>query len=637
MNILKRLHFSPFFTKQNLPNLCFWLIAIIAPFFVFYFIFTRPTMLTTIASGLVQRRDIWLFVYFLFISLSFFVKGLKGSYMGLILQVFTFLIMLLGLWSTAHNATWLMLGIFSKSDGLGYANDALGLLNGNLYDYSGKRPLFTGFLAVILVLTGQHLKYTLLIITVITAIAFFFFAHYLSIHIKPVAIGVLFAMILLYTRRYIGLTFSELPGIALSALAICFYLISLKPHQKKYSLLGLFTIFLAFLVRPSTVFLIPFLLLWSCLEFNKRIRINWKYLLIGCLILIILLGLHQALYMILAEQDSVPFGNFSYVLYGLAKGGVGWRQVYFDFPEVKTMLNADVYPFILEKAFASIKEYPSLLLKGILISYRDFFVPGENGVYGYTGFYWFLIIFAMIGSFFLLKNFNKPFNRFLIFALAGILLSVPIAPPIDSGRMRVYAIAIPFTLLLPSFGISSLMDLLLRWKPKIAKYFSPHQPGGYSLHPAFLIAFTAILAFCMLFAPLLVKAASKPPEMGANPCNPQEFHEVTRINDGWYVNIKGDETKTFIPNVQYKDFIASIHALSTLKLTLLIEDSLPQGSSLIETYNILDDQTYFLITPTDAMPDVGNQYHVCGQIEKISYDGIKLVKVREFHPLESGD
>ncbi len=147
-----------------------------------------------------------------------------------------------------------------------------------------------------------------------------------------------------------------------------------------------------------------------------------------------------------------------------------WDKVFVDHPELRQLPADQQANAIYRLAFDNIAHHPLWLVQGIgrqyyyLISptwYNSYsYVEGENRALSLAVQYA-LMAMAVWGGVQAWKRRKTPLYSLLLLAWAGILLSVPFVPPVDTNRMRTYAAVIPFMASLPALG---LQDIIMRLK-----------------------------------------------------------------------------------------------------------------------------------------------------------------------------
>jgi hypothetical protein len=181
-------------------------------------------------------------------------------------------------------------------------------------------------------LVNGDLQWALLILAIIGALCIFVAASSLARIAGYLAASLLATALFLFYRRFIGLPNSEQLGLGLGCLALAFMLIAAVTENAKEGLVGLFLLGLGIAARPGT-FLIPIAaLLWFAAKLpmlGRKRLVNLGLGLVAVSMGIILTFLCNFL---LAEKGSAAFSNYSYSLYGIARGGLGWEQFSIEHP-----------------------------------------------------------------------------------------------------------------------------------------------------------------------------------------------------------------------------------------------------------------------------------------------------------------
>lgn len=166
----------------------------------------------------------------------------------------------------------------------------------------------------------------------------------------------------------------------------------------------------------------------------------------------------------LVRTAGVPggqaFSDFPDTFYGIAAGGKRWVQVYVDHPEVAALPLHDRNKEVMRLAWNLILSHPAGVLLSMATAYGNFLgLPGpfhfidpmppgaENIAYRAI-----LSAFSLWAMWMICRRRSDPHASLLLAALAGILLSVPFIPPVDSDRLRIYAATVPLTAALVAVG-----------------------------------------------------------------------------------------------------------------------------------------------------------------------------------------
>ncbi|NMB57656.1 MAG: hypothetical protein GYA12_00670 [Chloroflexi bacterium] len=410
-----------------------------------------------------------------------------------------------GLWASGQSEQYILGGIIPFSDARFYFTDSHRLLEGSVF-FTGaaRRPLFTTLMSSIQWLTGQNLPLTIAVLTLILGYAMYFATYEFRTREGAIAGSVFLVLLYSYARLLLGKTLSEFAGLPLGLLALVFMLRGITRKQLKLMITGLFLLSLGLNARAGAFFILPVLALWTGWYFRKSGGLHWRSFILACLAVVLGFLINLVAFNTYSSPDSAPFGNFSFTIYGVARGGLGWTQVFTEHPETWEMPTGEQSRYIYSLTLDIIRRKPMNLVKGILSSYQTFFSLddyygslcwfGDQGVTGTIariGYY----LLMLTGLFFCIKNIKNPVRSFYLTSFIGIVLSIPFAPPIDSNRMRVYAATIPFFISIPGIGLASLADHL-PWE-----FFRPDKTEFPSLIPPKTLS--AVLVIMMTVQPLI--------------------------------------------------------------------------------------------------------------------------------------
>src|SRR4030042_4916472 len=174
---------------------------------IFFATLTVPTSLS------LNARNGYLVPLIFSILVAFFLS-LKNNSCSLMLSLSSMLILfalpLSALWTTGLSNGFVIGGLLPFSDAALYYNDANRLIEDGMFSaFSTARPLFIGFLAVVLKLTGGNLKLTLAILVLITALAICLATMQVRRSIGAAPAAVFMLVCFLFYRRFIGTTVTE--------------------------------------------------------------------------------------------------------------------------------------------------------------------------------------------------------------------------------------------------------------------------------------------------------------------------------------------------------------------------------------------------------------------------------------------
>lgn len=268
---------------------------------------------------------------------------------------------------------------------------------------------------------------------------------------------------LLFYKFFIGTIMTEQLGFLLCNITFALFWNGTQTRNKFVVLVGLFVLSFGLNVRAGAMFALVTLPIWIGYTFEKR-KFSVKLAGIAFLISFSGLLLNFLFVNLFVNNDGGLFSNFGYTLYGVAAGNKGWYQFRLDHPEITAAGSIEI-------AIRQIINNPFLFLKGILLTYKDYFNPSTCWAFCFLQIKsivsnTFLLLLFISGIISLIKNRRKPLHLFLIFLLFGILLSIPFAPTRDAGN-RTYTITNPFLISILIIGflwIKECFSSLLRNK-----------------------------------------------------------------------------------------------------------------------------------------------------------------------------
>ena len=450
----------------------------------------------------------WLILLFLFGFFSVLLQQ-KGAVWEGVQSAIVFALFALPLvykWQFAQFDTFILGGLQPWSDASGYLLEAQRLLHGLLLTLAGaRRPLFQAFLAALLHLTGGDFMATLAVLNLINALAVLLIVR--EARRRYSAVGASFLLLFEYEfyTRFAGTTMTEQLGFALGNLAVFFLLIASKNKNIIHALLGLGLLSLALIARAGAFFILPGLIIWIALAFRSK-NVLWRAPGLAIAVVVLAFILNSVLLKTLADPQGIPFSNYSYTLYGLASGNKGWTQAGQDHP---TASATEVFSLAIQK----IRSDPTLLLRGMLRSFRDYFTV-DRGAFTFIPFgslqsranvlLWGLIFTGLVFS---ILNRREGIHGLILASFIGVFASLFLVPPIDANDMRAFAATIPFTALWPVEGGYALIF----WSKKLLKQRedSNIEESGLPVQ-RLAIGFSAVLVVMAIPGPILLHSLARP-------------------------------------------------------------------------------------------------------------------------------
>ncbi|MBK9925682.1 MAG: hypothetical protein IPP66_10355 [Anaerolineales bacterium] len=500
-----------------------------------------------------------------------------------------------------------LLGVFPSSDANGYFTGAIKVLYGeDIPPFAARRPLFITYLSTILFLTRQDLVLSLVVLAVIVAISLFLLVSEVknNFGVLPAAL-VAAIMIYCYSGRYTGKFLTEQLGIPLGMLSLSIFLRALRQNSFRHAIWGVFVLAIALNARAGAMFVLPMLILWgSTWAWKGKLSFSKFFMLSGAVVLGFLIN--YWIFKSIAGPGSIPFANFGETLYGIATGYRGWRVWYQDYPGVP-----------LAKAFGIsleiIKNSPGLFLMGMFRAYQEFlkpqyffsflYLPSDQSVLPS----YFLLIVTIIGIWRLIKNIHLRYSRLALFVLAGILLSVPFAPPSDDA-VRAMTATTSFLALIAG-------SAFIRFKNEQE---IEHQEQALQSGLGATVYFSGLLVFLTIATWIVFKGILPVPESTKLTCNPNEQLATMVVKPRSYINVVANErqSKSFLPNIRKADLKKNLSNFDDSGIWALLRKIEP-GQTLLLDLNHADEDSdsglVWLVVPTDSVQTFNGPNSFCAR------------------------
>lgn len=480
-----------------------------------------------------RQYSITLFVLVLALfAASFYLKGWGGALIGISVTLLLFALSLSYLWASGYSSHNVIGGLIPYKDSYYYYNGARSIVSGHLIPNSNTasswRPLFPGFLAVLLLLTNHNLQISLALLSVIIGLACYLSARQVLTTSGIFPAAVYAALLFLYAP--IGRPITEGLGLAFGCVALFLLWHAAQSLKVSYLITGLVTLVTAISIRAGPFLVLPLLVVWTGHAFRKEKRFSFKVAGIAlCAEGLTFLLVNPLFQRLVAEAGKTVLGNFAYVLYGQVMGGTGWYRTVQDFgPSADTSL-------IFRTALQILIHHPLSFVLASAKSFRDFILPGVYGIFDFypsDGMHWWnsvlwiagllLIIWGIIYT---VRRLKSPLSSLVLAVFIGIMLSVPFLPPIDGGN-RFYAGTIPFLFALMAFGLGEIL-------PKQWKIVHGDPPW---LSTVVLVA-SALLVTIILVMPPVIQRLTHEPAFIAPPCPADQVAFAVQVNPGSYIDL----------------------------------------------------------------------------------------------------
>ena len=267
------------------------------------------------------------------------------------------------------------------------------------------------------------------------------------------------------SRHLLGQTMTENAGFIFGVSGVAF-LIDYSFKKKWLDLLiGFSLLSIGLSSRAGAVLVLPALFLWAILYLPQR---SPKKILITAAVaalafssgFVLQKGINSAL-----GGNPQSYGNFSYVLYGLAHGGKSWTYVKSQFhteafASCKTV--SEVNQKIYSLAFSQIRDHPLQLLEGFKKNLGMIASRGPSSLFDgqLPAIGMIVLSFALIGFGRCLLEWRNTVSGLMIFAAVGIFVSSLFI--IGDGGERLFAATVGFDAIIIAMGISTLSGIIAR-------------------------------------------------------------------------------------------------------------------------------------------------------------------------------
>lgn len=536
-----------------------------------------------------------------------------------------------GLWAGAYSENYVLAGLVPRSDAFGFYTGAISLMEKGLQmSMATRRPLYGGFLAFILWISGGNLQVALAIIVYLTAAVSFFSVMVVKNTFNSSAAVLYFFVLFFFIRRFIGITMSENMGFLLGTSSFTCFLIAMEKfkHNPKSSIpVFLFSTLLFSLsqaARPGAVIILPLLILFAGWLWREKRKIAWKLMIATTIVVIAGFMINTLVFKITSPENTSQINNIGYGVYGLSVGGKGWEQIFIDHPEINNLETGIREQRIMEIIFQEITTHPENLIKGLFTQFKILFsfqstnsllsfVYTKNTIFNY-GLISLFFILSICGIAEAIVQRKKLLMVFILVLTLGFLLSLPLAPAYQTQYMRVYASSIFLLGLLPAFGLFSLTKYL----PETIRDFVKNKPPGQDELSTPAVVFSLFLLFIVVSGSIAVKFLSPseiPPYEG---CPEDQSEVVLKYYPGSSINIlrNSPDIMTWVPFITQLDYKGSIHNICCDDEITYFEN-IPAPNVLYPTVNLLDDKAMYMIVKDSLLPKEKSLLHICGRIEDV--------------------
>ncbi len=552
------------------------------------------------------------------------IPGWLGRALALSFLLGMFGLLLSGLWASGQSEQYILGGIFPWSDANNYYFDALRSLEQVKYSsFSASRPLYPAVLATFLNLTNLNVQVSLALAALLAAFGLYLAARELQSTHGTLAAAVFLTMLFFFVRPYVGTTMSETMGVGLGLVAFALLWRSAGTGLARAGaagLAGVFLLTLALQTRNGAFFVLPLVVLWLAWVLRADRRISWRYLALGAAA--VMLGF--ALTKLVSVQVTDPSNNESYHLgmqvYSLATGGRYWNSLFREHGELRGLPSNEIVRRAFEISYQYFVKHPLDTLRGALVYWGSYFTDSGRGGFSYLDGGSGLVQLAVrLGAFLfsalalvmaLLRRGKDPRLALLALSALGMFLSIPLVPPPNTFRLRLFAATAWVEGALVAVGLVLLLEWLLGKRLVRLQTELHSAPVAITAGPfVYGITLTALI----LLGPPLNRITRQPAAFTPAACPAGQQAVLTRVTPYSYLLLveNDDAREGRIPYVRRLFFRDKAHNIANIEIMPEFE-RLQGPSALLYNLDLISKDRVMVVAPLEMFPERAGLVQVCG-------------------------
>lgn len=542
----------------------------------------------------------------LFVSLSFVLVATACAY-------------LLGAWSAGKTHSIALGSFYQISDAEMYWHCAnffgdhgiFGNEKSNTQQWCQRRSIYPAWLAGVVALGGGTIYGTLLVQAALVCIGLALLLRQSIPFVGWIGAAIIAAVFLPFLAENAWtVTMSESAGLAFGLAGFAMLLRLTQQQSVACIFLGCSLVSIALNARAGAFFVLPMLVIWAViaarLSGNRTLSAGVAAA-VGCSIGFLLQFL---LVWSVGGDPSRSHGNFSYSLYGLSVGGLGWARVLIDHPELSSIPQGSHPPYIYGWAIENILATPWVF--GMAIG-KSLLIHLQAGSFGndiplrlsqVALFLWFVACVPLW-----LHRRRLPV---LLVGLSsvGVLMSAPFI--VSDGGPRIFSATLAVDALQMAIGAAWLLSLAVaalgvrQVRAVRPSPFGKAWPEG---------VFALFLVVCLLLPFAGRSAPTGFDSVAAGSCGPGEYRVITRIgHDSILLDLIGPsaDPRRFAGEVRRNDLISGLPAGAWFSKGL---DSLGAASILsahqIDAADANAPGPYHLLSDVSLSPYLGKTVRIC--------------------------
>jgi len=585
---------------------------------------------------MILRTGYTIVVPFVFIALylAFLIKGWFGTLLSSLITISLFALALAGVWASGQTESGILSGVIPMFDSTHYYLDSLRLLAGKEFsEISSRRPFFTAFFSFLLWIAAHDLLLALTILALFVTLAIYLLANEINGTHGPAITAFVLVIVFIYYRYHSGAVRTENLGVMFGALGTAMVWRGISKNHYLYLMVGFMLMSFGMIARSGAFFILPLLVVWAGISYRSKGKLlSWRYFLGGVVAIALPFLANYLIAQSFGTKDVVPFGNFSYSLFGLASGGKSWAYVFEVYPNAS-------YTEIYERAIQLILEKPGLLIKGVVYNYSIFFSNTNYGIFSYMSgkgsagsniSYWVLLLLLSFGIWNCFQNRNDHLFGFLAVSFVGLLLSVPFLPPTDAFRLRAYATSIVILALIPAMGLDYLLKTLRLERLTQKK-------NGF-IYQGSLAWFSIVIVIMLLFGPFMAKGTDLVTKIDPSMCEAGFISLVVRYDPNTMVHVvhQNELILDWAPTYHVGTLHRNIHDFPNLKLAEWVLENVKPNKTLFYALDYRSFKNALVLIESKALPEPPSLIEICGnwddnvyvsQFEIFKASSVELVKL----------
>jgi hypothetical protein len=244
---------------------------------------------------------------------------------GIVIIAFAFLLCISSMWAGIVRLGDLNFGniggLLPFSDAANYLAAAHDQAKDNVWGIvAARRPVAAAFRSVLLFFGNYSLHFMLILQVCLVAYATWFAGQAVARWRGVWAAIAFVALAYIYSREFVPTTYTEALGLFWAMLSIPFFIAAIVSGSVGPALVAFAMTTLALIIRPGSMFTLPFMLIWLVWQFGHGARAKLGIFVVAICILIGIFGLSSLLQYAYGTPYASSSGNFAFVLCGFTMG-----------------------------------------------------------------------------------------------------------------------------------------------------------------------------------------------------------------------------------------------------------------------------------------------------------------------------